>query len=284
MPLPTCAAGCAGDLPEVASSNCTPLVLESEIRRIFVAKVTATPFIDWANAGEWESRLDDTDTTSDESIRTLWVIGDKPAPGQTVKDISNRRKVVITKSHVINFTIDDVQPEIHEFVRQMECGGTYKVWYETHGGLLFGGNVGIVTNIIPNMLLPRGVNENMTYAGTLEWSAKFTEERIESPIFYFGSAETAIYDTVVSFGADATPTAANGITCVAGATDDEQKFGYIAIDPTVGSDLTLVIKESTVTKLTVTFKSDYLGTAFKYVTTAGVAKYGNFTAGTIDFV
>lgn len=282
-PVPTCAGSCAGDLPEVASDACEPKILQSEIRRIFVAKRTATPFVDWQDAGEWESRLDDTDTTSDDSIRTLVVIGDKPAPGQTVKDISNRRKVVISKSHVVNFTIDDAQAEIHEFIRGLECGGYYKIWYETHGGLIFGGNAGIVVFLEANMVLARGTDEHMVYNGSAQWSAKFTEERAESPIFNYGSAETADYDTVVSFAASASPAAANGITPVAAATDAELKFAYIALDPTVGSTMSMVLKLGATTEITVGFKSDYLGAAFKYIDTTGTAHYGNFTNGTLTF-
>lgn len=282
-PLPTCAAGCDSDLPPVSSDQCGPLVLESEIRRIFIAKRTATPFTDWLDAGEWQSRLDDTDITDDDVIRTLWVIGDKPAPTQTTKDISNRRKIVITKTHVLNFTIDDVQPEIHDFIRGLECGGQYIIWYETHGRLIFGGNTGIPVNILADMVLARGVDENMVYNGTLNWTAKFTEERGQSPIFDYGTAETAIYDTIINFAASATPPAVNGVTAVAAATDTELKFGFIAQSPTVGSDLVMVIKLVATTEITVTFKSDYLGTAFKYIDTAGATHYGNFTVGDVVF-
>lgn len=283
-PLPTCAEGCAGDLPIVKSDNCAPKVLESEIRRIFVAKRTTTPFNDWEDTAEWQDRLSDTDTASEDSIRTLWVIGDKPAPGQTTKEISNRRKIVITKQHVVNFTIDDAQEEIHDFIRGLECGGYFKIWYETHGGLLFGGNLGITVFLKADMVLARGVDEHMVYNGTAEWQAKFTEERIDSPIFYFGSAETAEYDFVQAFEASATPAAENGVELVAVATDTEQKFAYIIIDPTVGTDLVMTIKEGATLKLTVTFKSDYLGTVFKYITTAGNARYGNFTNGEVVVV
>ena len=56
------------------------------------------------------------------------------------------------------------------------------MWYETSGGLLFGGTEGIEVSFTSNMIIPTSDQELITYAGKAEWKTKFTEERIISPI------------------------------------------------------------------------------------------------------
>ena len=185
MANPICGTGngCVADLPPVKFDKCNPVVLLSEITRVFIAKVDAIPFTDWTEATEWVTRLSETTITGNDYIRPLTVIGDKPAPTPTTKEISGGRTKTINKVHVLNITIDDVSPENHELVRQIECGnGRFRMWYETSGGLLFGGNEGIEVDITLDMTLARGVDEHMVYNGTATWKNRFTEERTVSPI------------------------------------------------------------------------------------------------------
>lgn len=281
-PLPLC-AGCAGDLPVTASDLCEPLVIESEIRRVFIAKVTAAPFQDWQNPAEWQSRLSDTLTTGDDYIRTLWVIGDKPAPSQNAKDVSNRRRVVINKTHTLNYTVDDAQPEIHEFMRALECGGQYRVWYETHGRRMYGGNAGVVASIDMNNVLDRGNDASQVYVGVVTWTAKFTEEQIDSPIFDFGSAQTAIYDSIIRFNVVTTPPEVADVSGTVTAIDPDQKFQFIALSPTVGTVQTMTITVGATQEASISFPSDYLGTAFKYTDKTAVVHFGNFVSGGVVF-
>lgn len=179
MANPICPTDCSALLAAVKFSDCAPAINASEIKRIFIAKADAEPFEDVAAASEWTTRL--TPATGD--IKELIVIGDKPAPASVVKDISNARKHVVGKDHTVNFTIDDVTPENYEFMRSTECGGKYKIWYETHGGFLYGGDEGIVANIVMDDVLNRGIDEIETINGVATWRDKFSPERVASPIF-----------------------------------------------------------------------------------------------------
>lgn len=182
MPNPICPTDCTSALAPVLFSDCAPEVIASEIKRIFVAKSNASPLTDWTTATEWTERLEEATTTAN-AIRPLTVIGDKPAPSSVTKDISNNRKWVVGKDHTINFTIDDVSKENYEFMRSTECGGKYRIWYETHGGMLYGGNEGILVTMVVDDVLNRGVDEIETLNGVITWRNKFTPERTPSPIF-----------------------------------------------------------------------------------------------------
>jgi|SRR5699024_9821632 len=183
MPIPTCPQDCSSELPVVSFSKCNPEVSLSEIRRIFVAKANAEPFEDWETATEWTERISETDVENDNAIRPMTVIADKPAADGVVQEISDGRNITVGKDHVINWTVDDVSNVNYEFMRIMECGSQYKIWYETFGGKLFGGNEGISVSGTANSVLNRGRDEIETIEGTFSWRSKFHPERTDSPIF-----------------------------------------------------------------------------------------------------
>lgn len=178
----TCPQGCESQLPPVSFDECAPQINLSEIVSVYVAKPTASPFSDWTTASEWSTRLDQTDETSDDVIRKLTVIGDKPAPSAVSRDISNGRTMVVRKDHTLNITIDDVSDENYDFARVLECSGQVKVWYETEGGYLYGGNEGIRGNIVLDDVLNRGREEIETLTGAITWKAKISPDRTKSPI------------------------------------------------------------------------------------------------------
>lgn len=281
FPTPTF-EGCETDLNPVAFDDCNPIIKLSEIRRIFMGKAIAAPFDDWTDAEEWEARLDNLTTAGDDYLRTLVVIGDKPAPTPVTKDISNNRRLTISKTHVINFTIDEVTPENHEFMRQLEAGGQVKIWYETHGGLMFGGNDGIKTSVRIDMLLPRGPEEIMTYAGVLEWKNQFTEERIDSPIFDNFESTVGTFDTTLDFVSDTDDTA-GGVTATIAANDPTMKLQFNIITPQVGTPQSMEIVLSGISQMTVDYPTDYNGASFKFIDQGNNAHYGVFTNGIVNF-
>lgn len=181
MANPICPTNCMSNLAVVKFDRCNPKISLSEVRRIFIAKAKAAAFTNAALAAEWTTRLSEVSVTGDDYIRPLTVIGDKPAPSKKEKEISGGRKVVMNKAHVLNFSIDEATPENHEFLRTLECNGTYRIWYETAGGLMFGGNEGIPVQISLDMVLGRG-DEILAYNGVCSWDAKFTEIYVDSPI------------------------------------------------------------------------------------------------------
>lgn len=188
--IPTCTTDCTAALAVTKSSKCAPIIVGSEIVRVFVAKATAAPLADWKLATEWTARISDTDVTNDDVIRAIPVIGDKPAPAPINRDISNGRRQVLGKDHTVNMTIDDLSDENYAFMQTLECGGQYKFWYETAGGYIYGGNNGVLVNLNFDDILNRGRDEIETLAGTATWRAKFTPERVKSPIFDNGEVVT----------------------------------------------------------------------------------------------
>lgn len=179
-PIPVCPVDCGDNLPEVLFDECAPEINEGQVAKVYLTN-KGNPLVDWTSAAEWNARLDNT-APNPNSIITLHVIGDKPAPASNQIDISLGRKVVGKKDHTLNIAVDETNAVNHEFVRQNECGGQYLMWYETLGGLLFGGTEGIEVSLLLDMIIPGAETELITFTGTATWKAKFTEERIVSPI------------------------------------------------------------------------------------------------------
>lgn len=281
MPTPTCAENCDFTLPVVQFDDCAPKVVYSEIRRIFLAKKAAAPFSNWLSATEWLARMSQTSTTGNDYIRPLTVIGDKPAPADVIKEISNGRRVVIGKDHTINFTIDDVSQANYDFMRGLECGGEFRLWYETEGGFIYGGNEGIVIRLTINDVLNRGRDEIETLVGVITWRSKFSPERGVSPI-YSGATVPTTFDTTLDFAAGTTDSAA-GITGTVAAADADQLFQFNAISPAIGTPQSMSIEVGGVEEITIDFTTDYLGQYFKYTSKAGVVYSGNqFANGTVS--
>ena len=182
MPTVSCPNSCETALPEVKFSKCSPNIVLSEIVRIFVGKQTTQPFNNWKDASEWTQRLSETAITAN-AIRPLTVIADKPAGSPVVKEISNGRKYNLRKDFTVNIEIDDVSPENYEFMRVTQCGGEYKLWFETAGGRIYGGNEGIDASLVLDNVLGRGKDEIEKITGTASWSDKFSPEMALSPIF-----------------------------------------------------------------------------------------------------
>ena len=182
--IPVCPTGCTSSLDLLGSflfNECAPKINSGEIRHIYLG-IPGNHFTDWTLGTEWAARLADTNVTAAKIIRWT-VLGDKPKPGGTLKEISGGRKILLVKEHVINATVDETSPENHEGFRKLECGGiTVPIWYETAGGKLFGGNAGITVSIDPGMVIPRGFGDNIVWELALSWKARFTEEMITSPI------------------------------------------------------------------------------------------------------
>lgn len=179
-PLPICPEDCGDNSAQVEFDECAPEVHEGQIAKIYRTNV-GNPLVDWTDPLEWAARLDDTAASAD-AILTFHVIGDKPAPTSTPIDISLGRKALGKKEHVINYAVDETNDTNHEFLRTNECGGNALFWYETLEGLLFGGTEGIEATMFMDMVIPESDTELITFSGTIEWKAKFTEERIVSPI------------------------------------------------------------------------------------------------------
>lgn len=177
-----CADNCEDlDIPSVSFLDCDPEINLSQIAKIYQAKTTAASFSDWTSPTEWTARLNDTSTDVD-AIRTLRVIGELPLPSKTEKTISGGRIVTTDSKNQVNFEIDETNATNHEFVRGMKCVKRGKFWFETIGGLLFGGNEGIEASITVDMVLSKTEGDIILYPGSLKWSSTDVLERTPSPI------------------------------------------------------------------------------------------------------
>lgn len=277
-----CAENCETALPAVAFSDCAPEINLSEIGRVFIARANAAPFTNWLSPVEWATRLAQSGG-SDDAIRALTVIADKPSPTNTPRQISGGREIVSTQTHVLNVTIDESNQENHDFVRAMECGGSFKVWYETLGGLLFGGNSGIQKATIRlAMVLNRGTEEIITYAGPITWKSKFTEERGISPIAGSGGGGNVNYDTTLTFAAAVEDEDA-GVTGTVQAINATVQFEFNEIDPRLGTPSSMNILVNGVQMMVVDFLSDYAAQPFRYTHTTGATYSGTFASGNVNF-
>lgn len=176
-----CTEDCDFDIPPVSFAECNPEINLSQIAKIYLAQPDAADFSDVSAVGEWTNRLSQTSNDVD-AIRSLTVVGDKPAPETTEKTISGNRIVPTDKKHTINFDIDESNETNHEFARGTKCVKQVKFWYETIGGKLFGGNTGISGTLKVDMTLSRTEGDIILYPGTLKWSSTDLEERTTSPI------------------------------------------------------------------------------------------------------
>lgn len=185
----TCPDDCAGALPPVNFDFCAPQWQLSEINAIYIAKENAAPFEDVEDAAEWTARLSQTLTTlsaggltADDLIRPLTVTAGQPAPTPVTKDLPNGQKANLGKDRTITGQIMDASPENHAMIQRLECGGKYRIWYGTTGGLLFGGNSGIIVDADANMVLSQTKDDLLVYNVTMTWRARQTEEFVQSPI------------------------------------------------------------------------------------------------------
>lgn len=179
--IPTCPTDCTTLLPEMQFNYCAPTIIYGEIDRLFIALATADPFIDVESDVEWTARLSNTSNDAN-AIRYMDVIASKPAPEYTEIDISLDRKISPYKSHTIEFKVDDITELNYEFMRQLECGGTFKFWYKTSDGKLFGGTDGIDVQIKADLVIPDTNEQISNIEGTVSWRAKFSPEMHDYPL------------------------------------------------------------------------------------------------------
>ena len=187
----TCPTGCEDlVLPNVEFDDCNPVNKLSQIIYAYVALAEAANFTAADVVDEWTDRLSENATPPSGSgtevvdlIRPLTVTGDIPAPTISERDISGGRKVTTKTDRVVNLEIDEATALNYEFARQTECGYfKCKMWFETAGGILLGGNTGITGKLVLNPIFARGTDEIEKYIGTFTWDSKASPDRCVSPI------------------------------------------------------------------------------------------------------
>jgi hypothetical protein len=177
-------------LPPVSFDDCEPQVKLSEFAYAYLALKDAAEFDDASQPTEWANRLSADSTIPEGSdaqvvdlIRQLNIVGDMPAPSATEKDISGGRKIVTRTDRTVNLDIDEATALNYELTRSTECGYfKVRMWFETRGGILLGGNAGITGRLVLRPIFGRGVDEIEKYTGTFTWTNNTSPDRCVSPL------------------------------------------------------------------------------------------------------
>ena len=184
-------------LPEVNSDPCNSTNESSEIVEIYVGLADAATFTDVEDPEEWADRLSDDDTPPVGSmtpvgdlIRAIIVTADIPASTPVTKDLSGGRYgIAVGNDYVMNIDMDEATDENYNFARNTECGNLkVRFWYKDLGGILYGGNSGIIGDNASGAVLRldpvwgRGQNELLKLTGSIKWRAKTAPDRCVSPI------------------------------------------------------------------------------------------------------
>jgi len=178
---PTCPTGCSDYLPVVDFDPCDPAVVFGEIEKIYLASQDAAIVANWTTATDWLLRISNTDVASTDTIRELTVSADMPAGVNEMVEISMRRKVYTPSTFTINIDIDDNTDLNYEFMRNMECNTTMRLWFadQTH---LYGGEGGVLATISMKEVILRGNKSIKKLVGTATWESKFSPERTANPL------------------------------------------------------------------------------------------------------
>ena len=184
----TCPVGCEGALVPVNFDLCAPEVHYGEVSKIYLADADAASFVSYAaieTAAAWQARIDLTDpqtTTGPNVIRVLTVLGDLPVAEQTEISISGDRTIVGAKQFTLTFEIDETNAYNYNFLLTSECNLTFKMWFETSDGMMYGGLDGIIASLRLNLMIPRARTDIVKYMGTLKWKSVFSPYVSLSPL------------------------------------------------------------------------------------------------------
>lgn len=176
----TCLEGCNSQLPDVDFDLCNPEFHYGQISDVFITNV-GNPLDDETDGTEWQERLDLTASNPARIIRLLG-IGDKPAAESTETEASYGRTAYGSKTHTVNFRIDEVSDLNYEMMRKFECNKTVLMWYKTFEGKIYGGASGIKATIKFDHVIPESSSELETLTGTLKWKAKHHPCRTDWPL------------------------------------------------------------------------------------------------------
>lgn len=185
--LPICPEGCTSTPPPVEFDNCSPEINVGPIEYLYIGQL-GNVFSDWTQAAEWTSRIDNTGTNAVD-IRQLRVIGEMARPEGSEKKISGGRRYTGPKTFTLELEVDETNATNYAFIRTMECGGNYPVWFETSNnsgaaGLLFGDNDGIEAYIKADYTIPREEGDIQKIMITVTWDSKYHPSRTVSPIVH----------------------------------------------------------------------------------------------------
>ena len=178
--IPTCGTGCDTPIKEVSFSNCNASFLEAEVVKVYIGN-DGYPLNDFTDLNEWTSRISNTDAALNK-IRELTVKGSLPKPEQSETKRSNNRIKYGLKQYQLPFIVDDNNDTNYEFMRSTGCNRSYRFWFETAGGKLYGGNAGILAVLNGNEDIGDDRDTDALLDFLFKWQSKFAPQRTDSPM------------------------------------------------------------------------------------------------------
>ena len=177
--VPPCPTTCEGAVADVSFNECAPEKHWGEVSKIYIVASNFAGFTDVTDLAEWTTNLSDT---ADNKIRTLIGIGDLPEAEITEVPMSGDRVAVGYKTFNLPFEIDETNETNYAFLLMTECGGKYKIWFETSDGILYGGNAGIEVSFRANLLIPRERTALVKFMSNSTWKSLKSPFRSASPL------------------------------------------------------------------------------------------------------
>lgn len=165
-----------GVLP--ADPDCITEIYESQICGVIILPEGVSPPVDWTDAAQWAAIIDNTNTANT-AAKYLQVVGGVPVPEKNTVTVAKGFKKVTSKDYNFTGDIFNLDDTTREFLRGFECNpDSYRVWFETIDGNLFGGPNGIFVNF-SDADLPLGAGDEDIETGQLiiEWRASCAPER-----------------------------------------------------------------------------------------------------------
>lgn len=152
-------------LPAVEADFCAPDFNLGQLKYLYFTNA-GEGLTDVTDPVEWGLRLDQSGAATD-AIRTLHIIGDKPAPEVTNVELSLGREASTEKKHTYNIIIDETNQTNYAFLQELENNPrTFTVWLEG-SKYIYGGNDGIAATILINDIIPQADTELNTFVGTI---------------------------------------------------------------------------------------------------------------------
>lgn len=160
--------------------DCAPEKHWGEVSHLYIGSLDVPDFLDVSSIIEWNSILSDTE---DDHIRTMTVIGDLPETEVTEIQMSGDRIAIGYKTFTLNFEVDETNDINYQWHQLLECGGKFKIWFETSDGILYGGNTGIEASVRMNLIIPRERTALVKFMGKASWKSLQSPPRCLSPLY-----------------------------------------------------------------------------------------------------
>jgi len=180
--LPVCPTDCSGAVAPVAFDDCVPELHWGEVSEIYIVGFDPdfVPFTEGniTSLAEWLLRMDQED---DDMIRMLTVIGEFTEAEITEVPYSGDRIAIGFKTFNLPFEIDETSQTNYEFLLNLECGGHFRIWFETSDGVRYGGLEGIEASVRLNLVIPRERTALVKFIGNITWKSLYSPFRNVTP-------------------------------------------------------------------------------------------------------